>query len=85
MTHRNRIQGLSLWVTGLETSVPHSHSEREMGKSGMTSGKIYYLPREAFTSSGQLDRKSGNRWTTDVKESAEGVLPVIITGKAQIY
>jgi len=62
--------------------MPESHSEREMGKLGMTSGKIYYLPREAFTSSGQLDRESGNRLTTDVKESAEGVLSVIITEKA---
>lgn len=78
MTYRNRIKGLSLWVTGLWTRTPDSHSERERGKSGMTDGKIYNLPREAFTSSGKLDSKAGNRHTTDVKESAEGVLPGII-------
>jgi hypothetical protein len=55
--------------------MPGSHSERRRGKSGRTNGKNYYLPREAFTSSGQPDRKAGNCWTTDVKESAAGILP----------
>jgi len=40
----------------------------------MTNGKNYYLPREIFTSSGQPDRKSGNRYTRDVKKSAEGIV-----------
>ena len=56
-----------------------------MGKSGITNGKTYYLPREAFASSGKLDRLTGNWQLRDVKESAAGILPGIITGKAQIY
>ena len=60
MTNRNRIQGLSFCVTGLWTRKPDSHSERERGKSGITNGKIYYLPREAFTSSREPDRLAGN-------------------------
>jgi hypothetical protein len=76
MTNRNRIQGLSFWVTGLQTRKPDSHSERERGKSGTTNGKIYYLPREAFTNSGHPDRKAGNCRTKSVKESAAGILLV---------
>jgi len=60
LTNRNRIQGLSFWVTGPLTRMPDSHSERRRGKSGRTNGKNYYLPREAFTSSGQPDRLLGN-------------------------
>jgi len=56
--------------------MPDSHSERRRGKSGRANGKKYYLPREAFTSSGQPDRKAGNLWTKGVKESAAGILPV---------
>jgi|SRR4030042_5025283 len=76
VTHRNRILGLSLRVTDLQIRTPNSHSGRERGKSGTTIGRSYYLPREVFTSSGQPDRKAGNRRTTGVKESAAGILPV---------
>jgi len=51
----------------------------------MTNGKTYYLPREAFTNSGKPDRLPGNWQLKVVKESAAGILPGIITGKAQIY
>ncbi len=76
---------MSLWATELRIREPDSHSERERGKSGRTNGKNYYLPREVFTSSAKTDRKPGNWWTTDVKESAAGIVPGIIHGKAQIY
>ena len=56
-----------------------------MGKSGTTNGKTYYLPREAFTNFGKPDMLLGNWQLIDVKESAAGILPGIITGKAQIY
>jgi hypothetical protein len=48
------------------------------GKSGRTTGRDYYLPREAFTRSGRPDRIAGNGMTKYVKESAAGVLPEII-------
>jgi hypothetical protein len=55
-----------------------------MGKSGIANGKTYYLPREAFANFGKPDRLLGNWQLTCVKESAAGILPGIITGKAQI-
>jgi hypothetical protein len=54
--------------------MPDSHSEGRRGKSGITKGKSYYLPREIFTGSGQPDRESGNRLTIDVEKSAEGIV-----------
>jgi len=42
------------------------------GKSGITNGKSYYLPREVFTSSGRPDRPTGQLVDYRRKEVSSG-------------